>query len=82
LHDLDENPHSLRRCDKQAAKMQSKGEPKKMSRKMRGICTVTRLRIGIQGPSIRSTPRSPLQDYSSTRKEKLEPGTRKEHQYI
>jgi len=51
LHDLDETPHSLRRCGKQAAKMQSKeqwkGEPKKMSRKMRGICAVTRLRIGI-----------------------------------
>jgi len=27
--------------------MQSKGEPKKIPRKMRGICTVTRLRIGI-----------------------------------
>ncbi len=47
MHDLDENPHSLRRGDKQAAKEQSKGEPKKMSRKMRAICAVTRLRIGI-----------------------------------
>ncbi len=51
MHDLDENPHSLRICGKQAAKMQSKeqwkGEPKKMSCKMHGICTVTRLRIGI-----------------------------------
>jgi hypothetical protein len=47
LHDLDANPHSLGRCSKQAAKMQSKGKPKKMSRKMRGICAVTRLRIGL-----------------------------------
>ncbi len=51
MHDLDETPHSLSRYGKQAAKKQSKeqskGEPKKMSRKMRGICAVTRLRIGI-----------------------------------
>ena len=47
MHDLDKNPHSLRRCGKQAAKMQSKEQSKKMSRKMRGICAVTRLRIGI-----------------------------------
>ena len=47
MHDLDENPHSLRRCSKQAAKMQSKGEPKKIPRILRGICTVTRLRIAI-----------------------------------
>ena len=47
MHDLDENPHSLGRCSKQAAKMQSKEEPKKIACKMHGICTVTRLRIGI-----------------------------------
>ena len=47
MHDLDENPHSLRRYGKQAAKEQSKGEPKKIPRILRGICTVTRLRIGI-----------------------------------
>jgi hypothetical protein len=48
LHNLDENPHSLRRYSKQAAKKQSKGEePKKIACKMLGICTVTHLWIGI-----------------------------------
>ncbi len=47
MHDLDENPHSLRRCGKQAAKKESKREPKKIARKMHGICTVTHLRIGL-----------------------------------
>ncbi len=47
MHDLDENPHSLRRCSKQAAKKQSEEEPKKIASKMRGICTVTHLWIGL-----------------------------------
>ena len=47
MHDLDKNPHALSRCGKQASKKQSKEEPKKMSRKMRGICAVTRLRISL-----------------------------------
>ena len=48
MHDLDENPHSLRRYSKQAAKKQSKGEePKKIARILRGICAVTHLWIGI-----------------------------------
>ena len=48
MHNLDENPHSLRRYSKQAAKKQSKGEePKKIACKMHGICTVTHLWIGI-----------------------------------
>ncbi len=47
MHDLDETPHALRRGGKQAAKMQSKGEPKKIPCILHGICTVTRLRIGI-----------------------------------
>ena len=47
MRDLDETPHALRRCSKQAAKKQSKGEPKKIPRKYRAFCAVTRLRIGL-----------------------------------
>jgi hypothetical protein len=47
LHDLDENPHSLRRCSKQAVKMQSKEEPKKIACILLAICTVTHLWIGL-----------------------------------
>ncbi len=55
MHDLDENPHALRRGGKQAAKEQSKGEPKKIPCILHGICTVTRLRIGIWRGMVRST---------------------------